>query len=89
MKEVAAFSLNRLTDGFIDVDYAFLRLMEQVVAIFSDSQDGLNLVNSTNLSFFDSHQKAEIFRLKAFFFSKMNERPKSNQAVSDLAFFCI
>lgn len=68
LKEVAAFSLNSLTDGFIGVDYAFLKLRELVVhcqySTVESLKGGLALVNSTNLSFFDSRQKAEIFRLK-------------------------
>jgi transformation/transcription domain-associated protein len=73
LKEVATFSLNSLTDCTIDVEYAFLKLREQVVSFQNSSVEslkgGLALVNSTNLSFFDSRQKAEMFRLKAYFLS--------------------
>ena len=73
LKEVATFSLNSLTDCTIDVEYAFLKLREQVVSFQNSSVEslkgGLALVNSTNLSFFDSQQKAEMFRLKAYFLS--------------------
>lgn len=84
LKEVAAFSLNSLTDCAMDVDFAFLKLREQVVNYQHPSveslEGGLNLVNSTNLGFFDSTQKSEMFRLKAFFYNALKEKPKSNQA---------
>lgn len=88
LAEVAAFSLNSLqTESAMDVDYAFLKLREQV-ANAESLQGGLNLVNSTNLSFFDSRQKSELFRLKAHFLNELNEKPKSNQAYCHAVQIC-
>lgn len=85
-------SLSNLTECAMDVQDAFLKLREQVVAYQCSSPDllkgGLNLVNSTNLSFFDSRQKAELFRLKAVFLNKLNDKPSSNQAYCNAVQIC-
>ena len=84
LEELASYSLTSLTDCAMDVEYAFLKLREQVVSYQHSSEEklkgGLDLLNATNLSFFDSRQKAEIYRLKAYFFNARNEKPKANQA---------
>jgi transformation/transcription domain-associated protein len=91
LKEVATYFLDSLESG-IDVEYEFLKLREQILNYQFSSADslknGLNLVNSTNLSYFDSQQKAEIFRLKARFFYELNEKPKSNQAYCHAVQIC-
>ena len=83
--QVAFTSLNMLTDCAMDVSDAFLKLREQILGYMNpDSQlerkGGLNLVNTTNLSYFDSAQKSELFRLKASFLSSLGQRGKANQA---------
>ena len=92
LKEVATYSLNSLTEPAMDVEYEFLKLREYVVNCQFSSEEslkcGLNLVNSTNLSYFDSQQKAEMFRLKAYFFYELNETPKSNQACCHAVQIC-
>lgn len=89
LMDASAFSLNSLSGGTMEVEYAFLKLREQVVNCREHSlQGGLNLVNSTNLSFFDSRQKAEMFRLKALFYQLSNEKPKANQAFCHAVQMC-
>ena len=84
-KDVALLSLSKLTDCAMDVSDAFSKLREQIV-IYRDSKShdelrgGLNLVNTTNLSYFDQAQKSELFRLKAAFLNSLGGRAKSNQA---------
>jgi transformation/transcription domain-associated protein len=85
LREVALLSLNKLTDCKMDVADAFLKLREQILAYDNPESDlektcGLNLVNTTNLSFFDLSQKSELFRLKAHFLSSLGGRSKANQA---------
>lgn len=84
LQEVSTELLSHLTDGAMDVGDAFLKLREQIVAYQNGSDDflkgGLNLVNSTNLSFFDARQKAELFRLKGYFLRSLNDEPKAHQA---------
>lgn len=78
-------SLGKLTDTAMDVSDAFVKLREQIV-LCRDSkspqeyQNGLNIVQTTNLSFFDEKQKSELFRLKATFFSLLKHKPQANQA---------
>jgi transformation/transcription domain-associated protein len=69
----------------MDVSDAFFKLREQVMAYNNADNElertgGLNLINTTNLSFFDAAQKSELFRLKAMFLSSLRRTSKSNQA---------
>ena len=69
----------------MDVSDAFFKLREQVMAYNNADNElertgGLNLINTTNLSFFDASQKSELFRLKAMFLSSLRRTSKSNQA---------
>ena len=77
----------------MDVSDAFSKLREQILA--HDSLDseveragGLNLVNTTNLSFFDSSQKGELFRLKGTFLASLGGRSKANEAFRHAAQIC-
>lgn len=85
-RSVALLLLNRLTENrSMDVADAFLKLREQILAYDNPESDlertgGLNLINTTNLSFFDAPQKSELFRLKAIFLASLGLRSKSNQA---------
>ena len=69
----------------MDVSDAYLKLREQILAYNNPESEvertgGLNLINTTNLSFFDAKQKSELFRLKAYFLSSLRRTSKSNQA---------
>mmetsp|Transcript_42172 Transcript_42172/g.63679 ORF Transcript_42172/g.63679 Transcript_42172/m.63679 type:complete len:1904 (+) Transcript_42172:2-5713(+) len=93
LREVALLSLNKLTDCAMDVSDAFSKLREQILSYYnSDSElerkGGLNLVNTTNLSFFDSYQKSELFRLKAGFLASLGGRSKANQAYCHAVQIC-
>lgn len=84
-RNVALMLLNDLQTGTMDVTDAFLKLREQILAYDNPNSDlertgGLNLINTTNLSFFDAPQKSELFRLKALFLASLGLRSKSNQA---------
>jgi hypothetical protein len=85
MKDSSSLFLSKLTDCAMDVSDAFSKLREQIV-IYTDStkeddlKGGLTMVNTTNVSFFDSEQKSELFRLKALFLNSLGGRAKSNQA---------
>ena len=77
----------------MDVTDAFSKLREQIMIYHdSDSQmertGGLNLVNTTNLSFFDANQKAELFRLKASFLSSLGFKKKANQTYCQAVQIC-
>lgn len=69
----------------MDVSDAYQKLREQILFYNNPESElertgGLNLINTTNLSYFDSTQKAELFRLKAIFLASLRRTSKSNQA---------
>jgi transformation/transcription domain-associated protein len=84
-KKTALLLLNKLTDNrAMDVSDAYLKLREQILSYNNPENDlertgGLNLINTTNLSFFDPAQKSELFRLKAIFLASLRRTSKSNQ----------
>jgi transformation/transcription domain-associated protein len=86
MQDVSLHFLNKTSEErSMNVSDAFLKLREQILAYFNPDSElerhgGLNLINSTNLSFFDQAQKSELFRLKAQFLSSLGSRSKANQA---------
>ena len=67
------------------VSDAYLKLREQILAYNNPESElertgGLNLINTTNLSYFDASEKSELFRLKAMFLASLRRTSKSNQA---------
>ena len=67
----------------MDVGDAFTKLREQIL-VYEDGNveeqtGGMNLINTTNLSFFNSSQKGELFRLKGKFSTLLGGRSKANQ----------
>ena len=77
LNELACHTLNSLPDN-LNVEYSFLKLREKVMNM--NAEVSLAEVNATNISSFDSRQKAELFRLKAKSLMEMGENPKANQA---------
>ena len=84
----------------MDVADAYSKLREQIImchpssrkanvtdpaATQSSLRGGLNLVNSTNLEYFNDTQKAELFRLKGTFLQSLDRQPEANQAYSNAA----
>jgi transformation/transcription domain-associated protein len=90
--EVSLLSLSKLTDCAMDVADAFSKLNEQILSYRNGSEDekkgGLNLINTTNLSYFDSSQKSEIFRLKADFLESLGGKTKATQAYCHAVQLC-
>jgi hypothetical protein len=86
MREVSVVLLNKaVEERAMNVSDAFFKLREQVLTYYNLESDlerhgGLNLINATNVSFFDSSQKSELFRLKAQFLASLGSRSKANQA---------
>ena len=67
------------------VSDAYLKLREQILSYNNVESEiertaGLNLVNTTNLSYFDQSQKGELFRLKAIFLGSLGRTLKASQA---------
>lgn len=64
---------------------AFVKIKEQAKAYLEmkgELTNGLNLINSTNLEYFPSKHKAEIFRIKGDFLLKLNDSEGANHAYS-------
>ena len=86
LRDVSLRLISRASDkSTMNVLDAYLQLREQILAYMNPSsererQGGLNLVNTTNLSFFDPSQKSELFRLKAELLVSLGSRSKANQA---------
>jgi hypothetical protein len=86
MPDVALLLLNKaVEERAMNVSDAFLKLREQILAYYNPESElerhgGLNLINTTNLSFFDPSQKSELFRLKAMFLTSLGGKSKANQA---------
>jgi transformation/transcription domain-associated protein len=86
LKEISIVLLRELTESMILPD-AFLKMREQIVAYqYSTDVDilkgGLNLVLSTNLTYFDPQQKAEMLRLKSYFYSVLNDKSNAHKSYS-------
>lgn len=92
LKEVSTFTISSLGDSIMDVDTAFLKWREEVTTYQHSSENmlkgGLNLVNSANVSYFSDRQKAEVFRLKAYFLNELRDKSKSNQAYCQAVQLC-
>ena len=64
---------------------AFAKLREQVKICMQNPDEmkaALNLINSTNLDYFNAEQKAELFRLKAETLQHLGKGDLSNHAYS-------
>lgn len=68
----------------IEIQEAFIKLSEQAKCHYSvnDLAAGLDVINNTNLLYFNARQKAEFFSMKGMFMSKMNMLEEANTAFS-------
>ena len=94
LRNTSMLLLNKASDkSTMNVLDAFLQLREQITAYLNplsdvERQGGLNLINTTNLSFFDRSQTSELFRLKAAFLDSLEKRSKANQAFCHCVQLC-
>eukprot|EP00963_Diacronema_lutheri_P006687 scaffold587_cov339-Pavlova_lutheri.AAC.11 len=82
--EVCVSVLNKMY-GFstMEVQEAFVKIREQCNAYLEmpgELVSGLNLINTSNLEYFQVQHKAELFRLKGIFYEKMGENDSANQS---------
>ncbi|TPX61909.1 hypothetical protein PhCBS80983_g00781 [Powellomyces hirtus] len=69
----------------IEIHEAFFKLREQAKSYFVNATDyatGLDVINNTNLLYFNPAQKAEFFALKGIFFAKLNLHEDAEKAFS-------
>ncbi|CAM9892196.1 unnamed protein product [Choristocarpus tenellus] len=86
LHEVSLTSLSKLyTVATMDVQDAFQKLREQIIICHkspAEHRGGLNIINNTNLDYFNAKQKAELFRLKGLFLSSLGAKQDANHAYS-------
>lgn len=84
--DVCFTSLNKIyTLPNIEISEAFLKLREQARCHYQkpgDLQQGLEVINNTNLMYFSQPQKAEFYTLKGMFHAKFGRNEEANQAYS-------
>lgn len=85
--QILDVSINQLSRIYtlpnIEIQEAFLKLREQAKCLYQNSRDiqgGLEVINNTNLNYFNAQQKAEFYTLKGMFLAKMNLPPGSTDA---------
>ena len=69
----------------IEIQEAFLKLREQAKCYYqnpAELQDGIGVINNTNLNYFGAPQKAEFYTLKGMFLAKQNQNTEANEAFS-------
>lgn len=98
LRDVTLLLLSKATDDqAMNVPDAYAKLRERILALYNlesdeqsklERQSGLNLINATNLSFFDSSQNSELFRLRALFLQSLQGRSKANQAFCHAVQIC-
>ena len=74
----------------IEIQEAFLKLREQAKCHYqnaSELQAGLDVINNTNLNYFQPTQKAEFYTLKGMFLAKKKEMNAADEAFGTALFF--
>jgi transformation/transcription domain-associated protein len=70
----------------MEVQEAFVKVREQAKALLQRPEDhvqGLNLINSTNLDYFQPQHQAEMINLKAQFFATLGDGDTANNMFSE------
>ncbi|GAA5983547.1 hypothetical protein JCM5350_000270 [Sporobolomyces pararoseus] len=83
LNEVCITSLTKIyTLPNIEIQEAFLKLREQAKSHYHNPAElasGLEVINNTNLMYFNGPQKAEFFTLKGMFLAKLHLHDEANQ----------
>lgn len=84
LPEVCISQLSKIyTLPNIEIQEAFLKLREQAKCHYQNPlelNNGLEVINNTNLNYFGAQQKAEFYTLKGMFLSKLNRKEEANDA---------
>jgi len=67
----------------IEIQEAFLKLREQAKCHYQNKAElnnGLDVINNTNLNYFGANQKAEFYTLKGMFLAKLQHNEEANEA---------
>ncbi|KAI9744282.1 MAG: hypothetical protein M1818_002434 [Claussenomyces sp. TS43310] len=93
LPEVCINQLSRIyTLPNIEIQEAFLKLREQAKCHYQNPEElnqGLDVINNTNLNYFGAQQKAEFYTLKGMFLDKLGQKPEAEDAYGMALFFDI
>ncbi|KAK5663129.1 hypothetical protein OQA88_6546 [Cercophora sp. LCS_1] len=93
LPEVCISQLSRIyTLPNIEIQEAFLKLREQAKCHFQNPEElgsGLDVINNTNLNYFNACQKAEFYTLKGMFLEKLKKRDEADAAYGTALYFDI
>ncbi|KAL2760646.1 hypothetical protein ACRALDRAFT_1073586 [Sodiomyces alcalophilus JCM 7366] len=93
LPEVCISQLSRIyTLPNIEIQEAFLKLREQAKCHYENPDEltsGLDVINNTNLGYFNPPQKAEFYTLKGMFLEKLSQKEEADQAFGTALFFDI
>ena len=67
----------------IEIGEAFLKLREQAKCYFQESNEltaGLDVINNTNMTYFNPHQQADFYTLKGQYLTKLGQFNEANEA---------
>ncbi|RCI15754.1 hypothetical protein L249_2056 [Ophiocordyceps polyrhachis-furcata BCC 54312] len=93
LPEVCISQLSRIyTLPNIEIQEAFLKLREQAKCHYENVEElssGLDVINNTNLNYFNPQQKAEFYTLKGMFLEKLNQKDEADNAYGMALYFDI
>jgi transformation/transcription domain-associated protein len=93
LPEVCINQLSRIyTLPNIEIQEAFLKLREQAKCHYQNKDElnqGLDVINNTNLNYFGPQQKAEFYTLKGMFLDKLDQKGEAEEAYGMALFFDI
>jgi transformation/transcription domain-associated protein len=93
LPEVCISQLSRIyTLPNIEIQEAFLKLREQAKCHYQNPTElnqGLDVINNTNLNYFGPQQKAEFYTLKGMFLDKLKQKDQAEEAFGMALFFDI
>ncbi|KAI1075256.1 FAT domain-containing protein [Whalleya microplaca] len=76
----------------IEIQEAFLKLREQARCHYENPEEltsGLDVINNTNLNYFNNQQKAEFFTLKGMFLEKLKQKEEADAAYGTALYYDI
>lgn len=93
LPEVCISQLSRIyTLPNIEIQEAFLKLREQAKCHYENPEElssGLDVINNTNLNYFNPQQKAEFYTLKGMFLEKLKQKDEADAAYGTALYFDI
>lgn len=93
LPEVCINQLSRIyTLPNIEIQEAFLKLREQARCHYENPEElnsGLDVINNTNLNYFNPQQKAEFYTLKGMFLEKLKHKEEADAAYGTALYFDI